>query len=114
MRFGPGATAAGSFRATRGSPNGPGPSWISTSIAGMGGRSAPHDYVISADEKKTSIQARQRRHASAPVSPGQSLRVEHEYCRQGAWAYLAAWDVHRARLFGRCEPRSGIAPFDRL
>ena len=31
-----------------------------------------------------------------------------------AGAHLAAWDVHRARLFGRCERRSGIAPFDRL
>jgi hypothetical protein len=27
---------------------------------------------------------------------------------------LAAWDVRRAKLFGRCEPRSGIKPFDRL
>ena len=32
----------------------------------------------------------------------------------GAWAYLAALDVHRARLFGRCEAHSGIAAFDRL
>jgi hypothetical protein len=73
----------------------------------------PHDYVISADEK-TSIQARERRHPPAPVAPGQPRRVEHEYRRHGAWAYLAAWDVQRARLFGRCEPRSGIVPFDRL
>ncbi len=29
-------------------------------------------------------------------------------------AYLAAWDVHRARLFGRCEPSTGIEPFGRL
>ena len=28
--------------------------------------------------------------------------------------YLAAWDVHHARLFGRCEPTTGIAPFGRL
>ena len=27
---------------------------------------------------------------------------------------LAAWDVHRAKLFGRCEAKTGIAPFDRL
>jgi len=33
--------------------------------------------------------------------------------RIGAGAYLAAWDVHRAQLFGRCEARNGIAPFDR-
>ena len=25
-----------------------------------------------------------------------------------------AWDVHRAKLFGRCENKSGIAPTDRL
>src|SRR5204863_4835464 len=35
-------------------------------------------------------------------------------CREGAWTYLAAWDVHRAKLFGRCEKKSGIVPTDRL
>jgi hypothetical protein len=73
----------------------------------------PHDYVMSADEK-TSIQARHRCHPSLPVAPGRARRVEHEYERRGAWAYLAAWDVHHARLFGRCEARNGIAAFDRL
>jgi hypothetical protein len=29
------------------------------------------------------------------------MRVEHEYGRCGAWAYIAALDVHRARVFGR-------------
>ena len=33
---------------------------------------------------------------------------------EGAWSYLAAWDVHRAKLFGRCEKKTGIAPTDRL
>jgi hypothetical protein len=42
------------------------------------------------------------------------MRVEHEYERGGALAYLAAWDVHRARLFGRCESTTGIQPFGRL
>ena len=42
------------------------------------------------------------------------MRVEHEYDRGGAWAYLAALDVHRGNLFGRCERTTGIAPFDRL
>ena len=42
------------------------------------------------------------------------MRVEHEYERGGALQYLAAWDVHRARLFGRCEPTTGIEPFGRL
>jgi len=73
----------------------------------------PGDFVISADEK-TSIQARRRVHASLPPAPGRPTRVEHEYERRGAWAYLAAWDVHRAKIFGRCEASTGIAPFDRL
>ena len=42
------------------------------------------------------------------------MRVEHEYARGGAWAYLAALDVHRAKVFGRCEATTGIAPFERL
>jgi len=42
------------------------------------------------------------------------MKVEHEYKRCGAWAYLAALDVHRVKLFGRCERKSGIVPFDRL
>jgi DDE superfamily endonuclease len=42
------------------------------------------------------------------------MRVEHEYDRAGALAYLAAWDVHRGKVFGRCEPATGIAPFGRL
>ena len=42
------------------------------------------------------------------------MYVEHEYARAGAWVYLAAWDVHRAKLFGRCEAKTGHAPFERL
>ncbi|HSB68602.1 MAG TPA: transposase [Candidatus Methylomirabilis sp.] len=71
------------------------------------------EFVLSADEK-TSIQARVRCHPTGPPQPGQPMRVEHEYDRGGALAYIAALDVHRAKLFGRCEPKSGIAPFDRL
>jgi DDE superfamily endonuclease len=70
-------------------------------------------YVISADEK-TSIQVRRRCHPTAPPAPGHPMRVEHEYKRGGAWAYLAAWDVHRAKLFGRLEKATGIEPFARL
>ena len=71
------------------------------------------EFVLSADEK-TSIQARARRHASLPPQPGSPMKVEHEYKRCGAWAYLAALDVHRMKLFGRCELKTGLAPFDRL
>ena len=71
------------------------------------------DFVMSADEK-TSIQARRRCHPTQPPRAGAVMKVEHEYERAGAWAYLAALDVHHARLFGRCEPTTGIDPFDRL
>lgn len=71
------------------------------------------DQVISADEK-TSIQARCRRHQTLPPGPGRIARVENEYKRHGALAYFAAWDVHNARIFGRCESKTGIVPFSRL
>jgi hypothetical protein len=73
----------------------------------------PRDYVVSADEK-TSIQARGRCHPSAPPAPGQPLRVEQEYVRGGALAYLAAWDVFLARVIGETAPTTGIAPFSEL
>jgi hypothetical protein len=73
----------------------------------------PREYVLCADEK-TSIQVRRRRHPSRPPGPGRPMYVEHEYERGGAWAYLAAWDVQRAKVFGRCEATTGIAPFERL
>lgn len=71
------------------------------------------EYVISADEK-TSIQARHRTHPNQPPAAGRCMRVEHEYQRKGALNYLAAWDVRRAKIFGRCEPKTGIVPFNRL
>jgi hypothetical protein len=71
------------------------------------------EYVLSTDEK-TSIQVRRRRHPTVPPGPHQAIRVEHEYERGGALQYLAAWDVHRAEVFGRCEPRTGKAAFGRL
>ena len=53
-------------------------------------------------------------HRSLPPAPHRPIYVEHEYARAGALAYLAAWDVHRAKLFGRCERKNGIAAFERL
>ena len=73
----------------------------------------PHDYVLSADEK-TSIQARDRRHPTEPPSAGRAMRVEHEYRRGGAVAYLAALDVFGGRVIGHVSPNSGIEPFNTL
>jgi hypothetical protein len=76
----------------------------------MGERLGPQDYVICADEK-TSIQARRRLAPTTPPRAGRPGRLEHEYERMGALAYVAAWDVHRARLFGLCRPTTGIDAF---
>jgi len=73
----------------------------------------PKDYVLSMDEK-TSIQARRRCHEEMPPEPRQRRRIEPEYERKGALQYLAAWDVHRGIVLGRCEAKTGIRPFGRL
>jgi len=73
----------------------------------------PKDYVLSSDEK-TSIQARRRRHAETPPQPRRRRRIEPEYKRMGALQYLAAWDVGRGTVVGRCEAKTGIQPFARL
>lgn len=72
----------------------------------------PNDYVISADEK-TSIQARGREVAGLPQT-GRLRRVESDYARGGALAYIAAWDVHQAKVFGVCREKTGIKPFNDL
>jgi len=83
--------------------------------AGMwqGQRLGPKDYILSADEK-TSIQARRRCHPSLPPASRRPAYIENEYERGGALQYLAAWDVRRGYVIGRCEPTTGIEPFGRL
>ena len=71
------------------------------------------EFVLSADEK-TSIQARRRKHASLAPRQKECMKIEFEYKRCGSLAYIAAWDVKLAKIFGRCEAKSGIVSFDRL
>ncbi len=71
------------------------------------------DYVISADEK-SQLQALRRRHPSRPTGPGHVAQVEFEYVRGGTLAYMAAYDVHRARLVGSVADKTGIVPFMEL
>lgn len=65
-----------------------------------------NDFVLCADEK-ISIQARCRGHPTLPTGKARIMRVEHEYERKGALAYLAAYDVHHARVIGRMNPPPG-------
>ncbi|MGW8800727.1 IS630 family transposase [Streptomyces sp. NPDC055775] len=71
------------------------------------------EYVVSSDEK-TSIQARCRCHPTLTPGQARAIRVNHEYRRGGALACLAAYDVHHARVLGRCEPTTDIVPFMNL
>jgi transposase len=73
----------------------------------------PDDYVISADEK-SQLQALRRCHPSRPPGPGQLAQVEFEYDRGGTLAYMGAYDVHRARLYGLVADKTGIVPFMNL
>ena len=73
----------------------------------------PDDYVISADEK-SQLQALSRCHPELPVAPDRPRRVEFEYDRHGTLAYLGAYDVHRAQLFGHIAPTTGIVHFGAL
>ena len=75
-------------------------------------RLGENGYVISADEK-TNIQTRMRKHPTEPSGRSRPMRVEREYKRGGAFAYLAASDVRRWLLFGHCALKSVIKP-DRL
>jgi hypothetical protein len=73
----------------------------------------PDDYIISADEK-TSIQARGRVAEGTAPAAGRMRKVEFEYERNGALAYVAAWDVRRAKVFGLCAATTGIETHHRL
>ena len=75
-----------------------------------GRRLRADEFVISADEK-SQLQALHRRHPGLVPGPGRTRRIEFEYRRGGTLAYLAAYDVHRAQVIGRCPPTTGIVPF---
>ena len=50
---------------------------------------------------------------TAPTA-GRYGRVEHEYERMGNVAYMAAWDVRQAKIFGLCRDSTGIDSFHDL
>lgn len=80
--------------------------WQGTSLG-------PRDFVLSADEK-TQIQLISPRDPITPPAAGRSMRVSSDYRRHGTCAYLAAWDVHRATVFGRVVSKISIDAFDAL
>jgi len=77
-----------------------------------GQRLRPDEYLLCADEK--TIQILKRCHPGLAAIPGYEPRVEFEYERLGTVAYHAAWDVFRAKVFGRVAPNTCIATFNEL
>jgi hypothetical protein len=80
------------------------------------GRVASWANVTTSSARTTRPRSKPASASIRPAQPGakRAMRVEHEYARGGALAYLAAWDVHRGKVYGRCEPTTGIDPFGRL
>lgn len=77
-----------------------------------GQRLGSDEYRLSADEKR--IQVLARCHPSLPAILGSEQRVEFEYKRLGTVAYLAAWDISRARIYGLVAPTASIETFGQL
>jgi transposase len=76
----------------------------------QGGPLRPGDRVLSVDAKP-SIQARGRACPVVPPGPGQVMRVEHEYERNGALALLACYDVQQGTVCASTPRTTGIRPF---
>ena len=108
-----GAIAAGYSRAIRSLPAKPAVSSISTNVGGKVQRWG-RAITCSASTRRPASKQDGANIVHCRPAPGRPIYVEHEYARAGALAYLAAWDVQRAKLFGRCERKNGIAAFERL
>ena len=109
----PGASGVGSSPATPPSPPRPAGSSTCTSGGGTGGPSA-RPSTCCPPTRRPASRARARCHPTLPPGPGAPMRVEHEYVRGGAWAYHAAWDVHRAKTGLLVTPGNILALRDAL
>ncbi|RPF24752.1 hypothetical protein EDD92_9690 [Streptomyces sp. TLI_185] len=106
----PGSTAPGSSSATRTSAPPLNGSWTCTRASSMAPRS---ERTNTSSPRTRRPPSRPAVPAAPPSPPGQArtMRVNHTYGRGGALAYLAAYDVQRPKVLGRCEPTTGIVPF---
>jgi hypothetical protein len=69
-----------------------------------------HEMVLCADEK-TSLQPRPRLADTLPAKPGEPVRVEHEYRREGALNLFAAFDARSGTVYGLCRDRKRQTEF---
>ncbi len=70
----------------------------------------PWEAVLCVDEK-TSIQPRPRTSPTLPAAPGQPVRLEHEYKRDGALNLFAAFDTRTGKVYGRTAERKRQVEF---
>jgi len=68
------------------------------------------EMVLCVDEK-TSIQPRPRTSPTLPAAPGEPIRLEHEYKRDGALNLFAAFDTRTGRVYGRTAGRKRQVEF---
>jgi transposase len=71
---------------------------------------AGHEMVLCVDEK-TSLQPRTRKSPTRPATPGQPVRLEHEYERKGALNLFAGFDTRTGKVYGMTAERKRQAEF---
>ena len=84
------------------------------SRAAIGRCPAPAALARNATPITSTPSARRSRHDTASSTCVTRHEPHRAYHRRGAVAYLAAYDVHRAGVHGRCEDTTGIVPFAAL
>ena len=68
------------------------------------------ERVLCVDEK-TSLQPRTRQSLTLAAQPGQPVRVEHEYARQGALNLFAGFDTRTGKVYATTAERKRQAEF---
>ena len=65
----------------------------------------PENTAIFCIDEKTAILAVDRTQPALPLQPKRPERHTVEYVRRGTVSLLAALEVHRGKVVGRCVPR---------
>jgi len=63
-------------------------------------KNPPKGSVVLCMDEKTGIQALGRKHPTKPARPGQAVRYEHEYIRNGTRKLLAIFNPHSGEVYG--------------
>lgn len=64
----------------------------------------PDNAIVVSVDEKTSVQAKERKHADQPPRPGRRVRREWEYIRHGTASLFAALNVHSGEVLAEPIP----------